>query len=124
VKDGLAASREILAHYAQLGPRHVAPVIIAMTASAMEADRKLCQQAGLVDFVAKPINGAALVDTIRKWAERIKTARAAVAAATGSASLPITGAPVTVGGLSPLTPHLPRPRLIANKLPTHAATTP
>lgn len=48
VKDGLLASEEILAHYAAVYPKHPAPIILAMTASAMEADRKACTKAGMV----------------------------------------------------------------------------
>lgn len=126
VKDGLAASREILAHYDALGAAAAAsgrvaqppPVIIAMTASAMESDRRQCQQAGMQDFLPKPVNVLTLRQKIEVWAEKVKATRLATpvvatpAAAAGA--LPVTGTPVPVGGLSPLTAHLLRPRLLAN----------
>ena len=119
MKDGLAASREILAHYADMaatviGSRQPAPVIIAMTASAMESDRRQCQQAGMQDFLPKPVNVLTLRQKIEVWAEKVKAARVAATPASSAAALPVTGTPVPVGGLSPLTAHLLRPRLIAN----------
>jgi len=115
VKDGLAASREILAHYAGMGSGgHPPPVIIAMTASAMESDRRQCQQAGMQDFLPKPVNVLTLRQKIEVWAEKVKAARVAATPSGSAAALPVTGTPVPVGGLSPLTAHLLRPRLIAN----------
>ena len=85
MKDGLTASKEILESYTQSSssaaasgsksPHPLAPVIIAMTASAMEADRKSCSAAGMVDFVAKPVHLSSLRQKIELWAEKINAAR-------------------------------------------------
>jgi signal transduction histidine kinase/DNA-binding response OmpR family regulator len=49
--DGLQATRAIRAKY----PSVRQPQIIAMTANAMQGDREMCLQAGMDDYVSKPI---------------------------------------------------------------------
>jgi len=49
--DGLEASRQICARW----PRGQRPHIIAMTANAMQGDRERCLEAGMDDYVSKPI---------------------------------------------------------------------
>jgi two-component system, sensor histidine kinase and response regulator len=41
--------------------------VVAMTANAMQADRERCLAAGMVDFVSKPIEPAALFNTLLRW---------------------------------------------------------
>jgi two-component system, sensor histidine kinase and response regulator len=41
--------------------------VIAMTANALDADRERCLQAGMVDFLSKPIELDALWNTLIKW---------------------------------------------------------
>jgi CheY-like chemotaxis protein len=45
---------------------HEIPVI-AMTANAVKGDRGVCFEAGMDDYLAKPINLQALTDMIAKW---------------------------------------------------------
>ena len=44
--------------------------IVAMTANAMEEDRQRCLEAGLDDYIAKPIKKEILFETIDKWVLR------------------------------------------------------
>jgi CheY-like chemotaxis protein len=59
--DGLEAARRIRASTPDSALR---PFIIALTANAMQGDRELCMEAGMDDYITKPIKldelGAAL----------------------------------------------------------------
>jgi two-component system sensor histidine kinase/response regulator len=61
--DGLAATRRIR-DQEKLTGRHIP--IIAMTAHAMRGDRERCIEAGMDDYVSKPIASATLLETIRR----------------------------------------------------------
>jgi CheY-like chemotaxis protein len=60
--DGYEASRRIRADSALADLP-----IIAMTAHAMEGDRKQCLDAGMNDYVSKPIDPKHLFDVLGKW---------------------------------------------------------
>lgn len=62
--DGVAATIEIrkMEHL-----HHKRPVIIAMTANAMQEDRDRCIAAGMDDYLAKPIQKAKVGASIQKW---------------------------------------------------------
>jgi CheY-like chemotaxis protein len=60
--DGLEASRRICARW-PLGQR---PTIIAMTANAMQGDREMCLEAGMDDYVSKPIRPDELIKALIK----------------------------------------------------------
>ncbi|SMF64436.1 Hpt domain-containing protein [Azospirillum oryzae] len=61
--DGLTATR-LLRDLP--GPAGRVPVV-AMTADTDEADRVRCQDAGMNDHVAKPVDRAVLLETVEKW---------------------------------------------------------
>lgn len=65
VMDGLQATREIR-KWEMEHARSQIP-IIALTASAFDEDRGLCLQAGMNDFVGKPLDLAQLRALLQKW---------------------------------------------------------
>ncbi len=61
--DGLAATREVRSRFDD-GPR--VPVI-AMTAAAVPGERERCLEAGMDDFLTKPVDPEALARTLASW---------------------------------------------------------
>jgi signal transduction histidine kinase/ligand-binding sensor domain-containing protein/DNA-binding response OmpR family regulator len=59
--DGLEATRLIRKHGGEQ------PVIVAITANVMQNDREACFEAGMDDYLSKPIKLEALVDLLEKW---------------------------------------------------------
>ena len=67
VMDGLEATRLIRGQApAQANGQ---PVIIALTANAMQGDQEECLDAGMDDYLSKPLKLEELVRTLRKWGE-------------------------------------------------------
>jgi PAS domain S-box-containing protein len=62
--DGLAAARTIRAAEIDSGT-HL--TIIALTANALERDRRACIDAGMDDYLAKPLEIEALRDVLERW---------------------------------------------------------
>ena len=62
--DGFEATRLIRSRETRAGA-HVP--IVAMTANAMSGDREQCLEAGMDDYIAKPVNPAALAAVIERW---------------------------------------------------------
>ena len=83
--DGLAATRAIRAH----GGRLATLPIIALTANAFPEDVKNCREAGMTDFLAKPLRKQAMVAAML---------RAIAPVATPAASPPVQPAPLTGSG--------------------------
>jgi len=85
--DGLDATRAIRAL-----PGQGAVPILAMTANAFTEDRHRCIEAGMNDFIAKPVDPATMFNTICKWlpaaaAESAPPADSPSAQPTGDAGL-------------------------------------
>jgi len=66
VMDGLEATRMIRLCLNEQ------PVIIAMTANAMQGDRQECLQAGMDDYISKPIKIEEMNKMLEQWATKIK----------------------------------------------------
>jgi CheY-like chemotaxis protein len=60
--DGLSATRRICQQWSHTSR----PRIIAMTANAMQEDREVCLEAGMDDYLSKPIRAEALVQALSK----------------------------------------------------------
>ena len=64
--DGLEATREIR----RRGAGTAVPWVIAMTADAMQGDRERCLDAGMNDYIPKPMQLQAVQDAITAWGAR------------------------------------------------------
>lgn len=60
IKNGYDAATEIR-------QKKIATPIIAMTANAMVGDRERCLEAGMDDYISKPIDFNALQCSLEKW---------------------------------------------------------
>lgn len=63
VMDGFEATRQIRA----LPDERASTTIVAMTASAMTGDRQTCLDAGMSDYLAKPLSQNSIVQTLGKY---------------------------------------------------------
>lgn len=65
VMDGLQATRMIrLCLTSQ-------PAIVAMTANSLDGDRDLCLEAGMNDYISKPVHRDLLMEKLGKWSLRL-----------------------------------------------------
>jgi signal transduction histidine kinase/HPt (histidine-containing phosphotransfer) domain-containing protein/BarA-like signal transduction histidine kinase len=65
--DGLEAARKIC----QRWPDARRPRIVAMTGNALLGDREKCLEAGMDDYISKPVRIGELQATLERWARRI-----------------------------------------------------
>jgi PAS domain S-box-containing protein len=63
--DGLEATRQIRSPQSPI-PNHDIP-IIAMTAHAMKGDMEMCLEAGMNDYLSKPVKPEQLAQAIERW---------------------------------------------------------
>jgi len=64
--DGLEATRQITAKWSP----DARPRIVAMTANAMQGDREMCLEAGMDDYLTKPIRVERLVEALNQVSAR------------------------------------------------------
>ena len=67
IMDGLEATRFIRQGSIEILDPNVR--IIAMTAHAMKGDRERCLDAGMDDYIAKPVQASDLVDVLQRWTD-------------------------------------------------------
>ncbi len=67
--DGLAATRLIRRKM----PVNMQPRIVAMTANAMQGDREACLEAGMDDYLSKPIQISDLVNVLKQYGQPLKS---------------------------------------------------
>ncbi len=70
IMDGFVATREIREGLGITTP------IVAMTAGAMEDERRMCEQTGMSDFLAKPVIMSDLYTVLNRIADSTKSAKA------------------------------------------------
>jgi PAS domain S-box-containing protein len=63
--DGMEATRRIRDPESGVADPHIP--IVALTAHAMEGDRQRCLDAGMDDYLAKPIKPAELAEVLKRW---------------------------------------------------------
>jgi signal transduction histidine kinase/CheY-like chemotaxis protein/HPt (histidine-containing phosphotransfer) domain-containing protein len=119
VMDGYTATR--VRRQKEADQRLARIPIIAMTANAMAGDREKCLNAGMDDYMSKPLNRTRLEQTLRKWlhgrgpaatgAARVASAPAApLARAAPPAPVgPVAPAALPLAGLKPLPAVTPLP---------------
>jgi len=61
ILDGYETTREIHRLYSQ------PPAIVAMTANAMKEDVEKCLNAGMDDYLSKPVSKAMLAAMLERW---------------------------------------------------------
>ncbi|MCC7643248.1 MULTISPECIES: response regulator [unclassified Janthinobacterium] len=84
VMDGYQATRKL-----RQDPRYSNLPVIAMTANAMVGDKEKCLDAGMNDFIAKPIDVAQLFGTLARWIAPAAPQEMAAVAAQPEAELPV-----------------------------------
>jgi CheY-like chemotaxis protein len=84
--DGYEATAVIRQRDAQTGGH---TPIIAMTANALQGDRKQCLKAGMDDYISKPIQAEELAITLRKWLQPLEDASAHPVPTTAAPTVPL-----------------------------------
>jgi two-component system sensor histidine kinase/response regulator len=110
VMDGITATREIR----KSGKLELLP-IVAMTANAMEQDRRKCMDAGMNDFLVKPIDPPDLWAVLMRW---VRPRREPVAPASSPAPLHPAAGPAAPGlpqGIAGLDTALGLSRMMGKK---------
>jgi len=67
--DGLQATRTIR----EIGSEADKPFIVAMTANAMKEDRQLCLDAGMNEYVSKPVRTEELINALKVASKHLRS---------------------------------------------------
>ena len=71
ILDGLEATKEIRRRPVSSFAKHQQPVVIAITANAMKEDQQICLDAGMDDYLSKPVAKDKLVAMLELWSQKI-----------------------------------------------------
>ena len=66
--DGYEAARRVRAKWA--GNEPARPTMVAMTGNAMQGDRERCLEAGMDDYISKPVHAEELMAALKRWGVR------------------------------------------------------
>ncbi len=112
VMDGFEATR--LIRSGKTGVPDPRIPIIAMTAHAMKGDRERCLEAGMDDYLSKPISPPALVEALEKWSGKARETPSLSEPGVGAA--PAAETPREVGESTGGAPVFDRQALVARLL--------
>ena len=115
VMDGIAATQHL-----RRMPACAGIAVIALTANASREDEERCRDAGMDDFVSKPIRPEALYATLLRWIGHSEPDFAAPPAGAPARSAPRPAAAAAVAPAAPVAPVTP----VASAAPPAAAETP
>ncbi len=73
ILDGLDTTKEIHRWQESSFANRRRPVVIAMTANAMKEDKQMCLDAGMDDYLSKPVLRVKLAEVLEYWANVILT---------------------------------------------------
>jgi PAS domain S-box-containing protein len=71
ILDGIETTKEIRRRPLNSFAKHQQPIIIAITANAMKEDKKLCLDAGMDDYISKPVAKDKLDAMLETWSKNI-----------------------------------------------------
>ncbi|MCF6318100.1 MAG: ATP-binding protein [Proteobacteria bacterium] len=120
VMDGYKCTSKIR-DYEQAAGLNRTP-IMAMTANAMMGDREKCLDAGMDDYMSKPLNRYILEKTLKKWDPLVQSSNNAPNTLQGKSAI---GAPPAEAKTSPVKPEPesePEPAAISSSVPKNQPT--
>lgn len=71
ILDGLAATREIHRWQKTSFANNRRPIVVAITANAMKEDKQMCLDAGMDDYLSKPVFKDQLAAVLERWSSNI-----------------------------------------------------
>ncbi len=78
ILDGLQTAKEIRRWPVSSFANNVRPVMIAITAGAMKEDQQSCLDAGMDDYISKPVAKDKLAAILERWSRKILFSEAAI----------------------------------------------
>ena len=73
--NGIETANYIVQNWSEVSTTPSRPIMIAMTASVMQGDREMCLDAGMNDYISKPISFDTLQRALERWSDHSKQIR-------------------------------------------------